>query len=534
MGAGGREFKSHRPDIDLSLEDRELKPNLTVLIYFSLVWFDLKTLDQRASGVLCHLTSLPGPAGNGDLGPEAHNFVRWLGQAGQAWWQLLPIPPTGAGDSPYCGLSAFAGNPLLISLENLVDAGWLDKEQIPAPSSSTQADFGLGAIVRRGLLRQAFLRYQKSASPTQVADHAAFVKEQQDWLEDYALFASLKEEHGDQEWSTWPTPLRDHQAPALEAARLRLAGELAAHRFCQWQFHRQWQALRAQAKNTGVGLIGDIPIFVSYDSADVWAHRELFELDAEGKPSQVAGVPPDYFSEDGQLWGNPLYRWDLHEATAYAWWTARFWRLGQLFDAVRLDHFIGFENYWSVPAHAKSAKEGAYRPGPGAKLFQAVQANLGPLPVIAEDLGVVTPQVDALRRRFGFPGMKVLHFSMGPDPLYQPAAFAPDSVVYTGTHDNNTTKGWLDEASPQERERALALSAGMDPSPVWALITLAWRNQAALAIAPLQDLLELGVQARMNVPGTAQGNWTWRAKKGVFTETLAKRLKDLTQASGRA
>lgn len=483
--------------------------------------------------MLCHLSSLPGPAGNGDLGPEAHAFAQWLGQAGQSWWQLLPIPPTGAGDSPYCGLSAFAGNPLFISLQVLSELGWLAPKELPAPSSSPAADFGPAAQGRRALLRKAFHAFQSSATPSQREDLASFCSEQHAWLEDYALFAALKEQHGSQEWSAWPQPLRDRQAPALEAARLSLAGELGLQRFLQWQFQRQWQALRDGAARHGVGLIGDIPIFVSYDSADVWAHRELFELDGEGKPTQVAGVPPDYFSEDGQLWGNPLYRWDLHKATAFAWWTARFWRLGQLFDAVRLDHFIGFHRYWSVPAGAQSAKEGAYRPGPGAELFESIQKNLGPLPVIAEDLGVVTEEVDALRRTFGFPGMKVLHFSMGPDPRFQPAAFAPDTVIYTGTHDNDTTRGWLEGAAAEDKQRALQMSEGLDQDPVWALIALAWRNQAGLAIAPLQDLLGLGAEARMNVPGTATGNWGWRARPSALSDALAQRLRALTQACGR-
>jgi 4-alpha-glucanotransferase len=502
-------------------------------------------LTRRASGVLLHLSSLPGPVGHGDLGPGAHAFASWLAQAGQHWWQMLPIGPAGGAGSPYQSPSAFAGDPLFISLERLCEDGWLDALDLPADGSGS-ADPQRAAEVRHPLLRRAWLAFQERRTASDAAALAEFCAEQSVWLDDYALFTALKNDYQGRAWTEWESGFRDRQAPALEQARRVHADEIGYQRFLQWQFHRQWQALKAAANDKGIGLIGDLPIFVSHDSADVWAARELFDLDDRGQPLHVAGVPPDYFSEEGQHWGNPLYRWELHRATAYRWWVARFWRLFQLFDAVRVDHFIGFHRYWAIPAGAASAKDGAYLPGPGAPFFEALRDELGSLPIIAEDLGVVTEEVDALRKEFGFPGMRVLQFSFGGDPALTPPTYPEDTVAYTGTHDNNTIRGWLDAslggkapagpanaANAAERERALAFAAQYHGDPAWGMVEAAWATESRLAVAPVQDLLGLGAQARMNVPGTVEGNWIFRLEPGALSPELAHSLLVLTQRHRR-
>jgi 4-alpha-glucanotransferase len=499
-------------------------------------------LNRRSSGVLLHISSLPGPIGVGDLGPAAHAMVGFLGQAGQAWWQMLPINPSGGAGSPYQSTSAFAGEPLFISLERLVEDGWLDAADLPSGEHGHPADPAEAEAERWPLLRKAWRAFQAAPDGPLSAAFQAFCAEQREWLDDYTLFAALKAAHAGRAWTEWESGYRDHQLPALEQARAAHADEIGLQQFLQWCFHRQWQALRHAAHERGVGLIGDLPIFVSHDSADVWAHRELFELDDHGRCTSVAGVPPDYFSADGQHWGNPLYRWDLHRATAYRWWVARFWRLLQLFDAVRVDHFIGFHRYWSIPAGAASAREGHYEPGPGAGFFEALRDELGSLPIIAEDLGVVTPEVEALRRSFGLPGMRVLQFSFGGEAEQLPGAYAEDCVAYTGTHDNNTTRGWL-EALPTpgedpaghaaERRRALDYASGHDSDPVWGLIKGCWSTAARLAIVPVQDLLGLGAEHRMNTPGTVDGNWRYRLDPGQLGAELAGRLRDITQAAQR-
>jgi 4-alpha-glucanotransferase len=504
----------------------------------------LKTLEQRASGVLLHLTSLPGPIGMGDLGPRAHAFVGFLAQAGQSWWQMLPTGPTGAGDSPYQSFSAFAGNPLLISLERLAEDGWLDPAELPGDTYGHPADFAAAHAARWPLLRKAWMAFREGASASDRAAFEAFALQQRDWLDDYALFVALKQAHQGRAWTEWEASFRDHQLPALEQARDAHHDEVEFQRFLQFQFWRQWQGLRAAATERGIGLIGDLPIFVSHDSADVWAHRELFDLDAAGQPLQVAGVPPDYFSEDGQRWGNPLYRWDMHQATSYQWWVARFWRLLQLFDAVRVDHFIGFHRYWSIPASEPTAKGGTYLPGPGAGFFEVLRTQLGGLPIIAEDLGVVTPEVDELRQGFGLPGMRVLQFSFGGEASQLPSAYAEDCVVYTGTHDNNTMRGWLDDpgqepANPAsshaaERERALAWVAGKGSGDqVWGFIEAALEGLPRLAVIPVQDLLGLSHVYRMNTPGTIEGNWAFRLEPGALGPETAQKLRALTEKHHR-
>ena len=499
-------------------------------------------LTRRSSGVLLHISSLPGPVGQGDLGPQAHAFTAFLAQAGQGWWQMLPIGPAGGGGSPYQSTSAFAGDPLLISLERLAEEGWLDNADLPAEGHGHPADPEASQRLRWPLLRRAAGAFFERGPASARAAYEAFLSEQRDWLDDYTLFVALKQAHGGSPWWDWEAPYRDRQVSALVQARELHSGELDFQRFLQWAFHRQWQALKAVAGERGVGLIGDLPIFVSLDSADVWAQRELFDLDETGRPLSVAGVPPDYFSAEGQYWGNPLYRWDLHKATAYRWWVARFWRLLQLFDAVRVDHFIGFHRYWAIPAGAASAKEGAYQPGPGADFFEALRRELGGLPIIAEDLGVVTREVDQLRVDFGLPGMRVIQFSFGGEAKLLPDAYPEDTVAYTGTHDNNTTRGWLDDVpaaepagGPQraERQRALDWAAGYDADPVWGLAEAAHASASRLAVVPAQDLLGLGAAFRMNTPGTVEGNWRFRLEPGALTPDIAQKLRGIAQKHQR-
>ena len=500
-------------------------------------------LTRRGSGVLLHISSLPGPVGQGDLGPQAHAFTAFLAQAGQAWWQMLPIGPGGGAASPYQSTSAFAGDPLLISLERLAEEGWLDSADLPAEGHGHPADGEASERVRRPLLRRAAGVFFERGPASARGAFDAFADGQRDWLDDYCLFVALKQAHAGRPWWDWEAPYRDRQVSALVQARELHGAEINFQRFLQWVFHRQWQALKAVAGERGVGLIGDLPIFVSLDSADVWAQRELFDLDEAGRPLAVAGVPPDYFSAEGQHWGNPLYRWELHKATAYRWWAARFWRLLQLFDAVRVDHFIGFHRYWSIPAGAATAREGAYKPGPGADFFEALRRELGGLPIIAEDLGVVTEEVERLRSDFSLPGMRVVQFSFGGEAKLLPDAYPEDSVAYTGTHDNNTTRGWLDAPAPEgreaaqahraERQRALAWGARLDSDPVWGLVAAAHASASRLAVIPAQDLLGLDAQYRMNTPGTVEGNWRFRLQPGALTPEIAQRLRAVTQRHRR-
>ncbi len=501
-------------------------------------------LNHRASGVLCHISSLPGPWGNGDLGPTARAFSAWLGRAGQVWWQMLPIQPSGGAFSPYQALSAFAGDPLLISLEELMAQGRLKPKDLKAPHAlrDEACDFVASAEFRLPRLRKAHSHFCRRRDELEEKAWRAFQEAEGGWLRDWALYAALKAEQDGRCWAEWPEALRDRHPQVLTETRKRLAREIDFHEWCQFVFQTQWQALRQSAREVGVGLIGDLPIFVAYDSADVWASRELFELDELGQPLRVAGVPPDYFSAEGQRWGNPLYRWETHRHSGWSWWAARFERVLRLFDAIRVDHFIGFHRAWEIPIETEGAKHGFYAPGPGVEFFDGLIKRLGSLPLIAEDLGVVTPEVVALRQQFGFPGMRVLHFSCGPDSEHQVPAFGQDVVFYTGTHDNDTTLGWLSapaspEADPQawslERQRALEWAPDPDAEPVWRLIALALNTACPLAVTPLQDFLGLGSEARMNTPGTVGKNWIWRAKPGSFSEDLAGRCRKLSERSGR-
>jgi 4-alpha-glucanotransferase len=487
--------------------------------------------------VLLHPTSLPGRFGIGDLGPSAEEFVRFLQAAGQSLWQVLPLGPTGYGDSPYQCFSAFAGNPLLVSPERLVESGLLEGGALAGAPAFPDARVDFGAVIpwKRALLERAaegFASRGERAAKVRFHDWCAH---HAGWLEDYALFMALKDAGGGAPWSEWPAPLRRREPAALAAARETHAARLHAHRFAQWAFFHQWAALRAHAREHGIQLMGDAPIFVALDSADVWARPELFQLDAEGRPTAVAGVPPDYFSETGQLWGNPLYHWDALAGDGYAWWIARVRALLELVDRVRLDHFIGFTRCWAVPAGAVDAREGRFQGGPGEALFRALEAAVGALPIVAEDLGVVTPEVEALRDEFAFPGMKILQFAFGgtATSAFLPHTFTRNCVVYTGTHDNDTTAGWWASAAERERDFLRRYLDRDVADPGWALLRMGAASVADTFLVPAQDLLGLPAEARMNFPGRPSGNWSWRLPQGALDGALASRLRDVTALYGR-
>ncbi len=490
----------------------------------------------RASGILLHPTSLPSPYGIGDMGVGARQWVAFLAKARQRFWQVLPLGPTGFGDSPYQCFSAFAGNPLLIDLEDLAGRGWISHDDLEPPTSFPDERVDYGAVIpyKRRCLHRAYVGFRARATEEEHRAFDQFCREEAHWLEDFALFMALKERFR-VAWNEWPEDIRLRREEALRAYREQLADLIDEHRFIQWTFFRQWDALKAYAHAQGIEIIGDIPIFVAYDSADVWAHPELFYLDDEGHPTVVAGVPPDYFSPTGQLWGNPLYRWDVMAEQKYAWWVERFRTVLRLVDWVRLDHFRGFEAYWEIPAGMPTAEVGRWVKGPGDDLFRALRDALGPLPVIAEDLGLITPEVEALRERWGFPGMKVLQFAFsGPDNPYLPHNYThPNWVVYTGTHDNDTTVGWFETLDEKTRGYVRAYLARSGADIAWDLMRLAWQSVAVLAIAPMQDVLRLGTEARMNLPGRPWGNWQWRMPPRVLTDGLAAELAKMTHTYGR-
>jgi 4-alpha-glucanotransferase len=476
-------------------------------------------LDQRTAGILLHLSSLPGPGRTGQLGAAAMRFVDFLAACGIGVWQMLPVGPTGPDGSPYQASSVHAGNPQLISLESLVDAGWLTREQAVA---------GLPRA-----LVHAWQAFRASGDAYARSAYEEFCRRESHWLEDYALFAALHAERGG--WWTWPAGLRDREPQALAQARARLHERVCVARFEQFVFFRQWAELRAHAHACGVRLFGDMPIFVAHDSAEVWAHRAFFDLDADGLPRVVAGVPPDYFSATGQRWGNPLYRWDVVERDGFGFWIDRLRTQLELFDLVRIDHFRGFEAYWEIPASEPNAVHGRWVAAPGEALFSCLRRVYDPLPVVAEDLGVITPAVEALRDRFGLPGMKILQFAFSgqPDNPYLPFWHPERAVVYTGTHDNDTTAGWY--ASLSEREKAYVqefLGYPQEPMP-WPLVRSALASNARLAVLPMQDLLELGSEHRMNLPGSATGNWGWRFRWEEIPVQLADRVRRLVSLYGR-
>ena len=491
----------------------------------------------RASGLLLHPTSLPGPHGIGDLGAGAVRFVDFLAAARQRWWQVLPLGPTSFGDSPYQSPSTFAGNPLLISLDGLVADGLLAAtEAAGATSQAARVDYGAVIARKLPLLRLAARRLCRGGAPDLGADFLRFRGAEAAWLDDFALFMAIKDAHGGLAWRDWESDVALRRPAALARWRARLSGPIAEYQALQFLFYRQWAAVRAHAVARGVGIVGDLPIFVADDSADVWAHRELFQLDAAGSPTAVAGVPPDYFSETGQLWGNPLYDWDAHAARGFDWWIARLRAAYRLCDVLRIDHFIGFTRYWAVPAGATTAVGGAYRPAPGAAVLEAARAALGDVAIIAEDLGAVTAEVDALRERFALPGMHVLQFAFGGDARNRdlPHRYEPNSVVYTGTHDNDTTAGWFAGSEPPLRAAVLRYLGRHEPEHVVAhLIRLAMASVADTAIAPVQDVLGLGGAARMNQPGRPEGNWTWRLGEGQLGSEQSEWLAELVETYGR-
>ncbi len=495
-------------------------------------------LAPRSSGILLHITSLPGPHGVGDLGPSAYRFVDWLQQAGQSLWQVLPLNPVGPGDSPYMSASAFAGSPLMVALEPLMARGWLSQPELPERGfDAKRSDFGAVTAWRLDQLRAAASGFQARATPEEHLALAAWCQAQAHWLDDYALFVSLQVAQAKQPWWNWPAPLRQRQGPALHAARAQQHGEIRFWRFVQWCFDVQLGELKRYANERGVALVGDLPIFVAHDSADCWARPDLYQLDEVGQATVVAGVPPDDLGPDGQRWGNPLYRWDRMAAEDYAWWTARVQRAMGQADVFRIDHFLGFSAYWEIPANSPTAKTGRWVPGPGRELFDAIARRLGKLPIIAEDLGLVTPAVRALRDSCGFPGMKILQFAFGGDGRHEflPHNYTPAVVVYTGTHDNDTARGWWDHAPAHERAFCASYLQCNETDVHWAMIRAASNSVAQMAIFPLQDVLGLGSEYRMNLPGTlGGGNWAWRFAWADLASGVAPALARISTASGRA
>ena len=494
---------------------------------------------DRASGVLLHPTSLPGPHGSGDCGPAAYHFVDWLVSARQSLWQILPLNPIGAGNSPYASDSANACNPLLIDLHDLHAQGWLTADELApvAAFGDQRVDYAVVRPYRMQRLALAAQRFmQLPAQDPLRQQFADFCLPHTQWLDDYALFMTLSEAHGFQPWPTWPAALVRREPDALAHAAQQHAERIAFWKFCQWCFFRQWLKLKAYANERGVRIVGDVPIFIGHHSAEVWAHQALFELGADGMPTVVAGVPPDFFSATGQRWGNPLYRWDVHARSGFAWWVQRMKLVFELADVVRIDHFRGFAGYWEIPASEPTAIHGRWRPGPGAALFDAIAAALGPMPIIAEDLGVITPDVEALRKRFRFPGMRILQFAFGDDAsnTFLPHHHERDSVVYPGTHDNDTSAGWWAAAGEHERAFARAYLDTDGADMAWSLIRAACASVADTAIYTMQDVLSLPGDCRMNFPGQSEGWWEWRMQWSQVQDWHAQRLAALCRLSGRS
>jgi 4-alpha-glucanotransferase len=493
---------------------------------------------MRSSGLLLHVSSLPSEWGIGDFGPPATAWIDRLADAGQRWWQFLPLSPPGRGNSPYEPFSTFALNELFLSPDWLVEDGLLQKSELPAAlQSSSRVDYPVVITLKHGLLELAQTHFRGAARPDLRQAFDQFCQAQASWLDDYALFRALRIAHGDREFHAWPPALLHHDPAALAEARGQLSDLFDRFRLGQFLAHRQLLRLREHARSRGVGLIGDVPFFVSPDSSDVWAHPELFLLDADRRPQFVAGVPPDYFSADGQLWGEPLYDWDALRRTGYQWWLARIGTVLSLVDLVRLDHFRAFAAAWHIPAGATTAVHGEWRPGPEADFLAAAQARLGSLPLIAEDLGLITPDVIALRDQFSLPGMRVLQFALDGDPQnpFLPEHYPPNVVAYTATHDNQTTRAWYESLGEEARRRIwTCIGHPIEPSDAaWELIRLIWESKASLAITPLQDLLNLGADARMTWPGRPLNNWNWRATPEHLDSPAFERLRALTRQTGR-
>ena len=507
---------------------------------------------SRSSGILLHFTSLPGGYGIGDFGPSAYEFADFLSAAGQKLWQVLPLNPTGYGDSPYQCFSAFAGNSLLISLEHLYDQGLLQKSDLDPsqlqPSSADLVDYGSVIDFKMAILQRAAKVFFADGTHAHHAAFDDFCEKQRPWLDDYALFMACKDAHQGVTWTSWDPEIRSREAHAISAWSEKLAPRLKAYKFWQFEFFQQWEGLKTYCQQRGIRFMGDMPIYVAHDSADVWAHPELFYLDPQGRPSVVSGVPPDYFSATGQLWGNPIYRWDLLAASGYKWWVERFRASLALFDFVRLDHFRGFESYWEVPGGETTAIHGHWVKGPGEEFLRVLQSAFGDLPIVAENLGVITPPVENMRRQFGLPGMSLLQFAFGNDPQgpsFRPHNYNRDVVAYTGGHDNDTTVGWWSSSGAgdstrtpedvrKEHDFARAyLNLHNDSEINWVMITAVMASVADVAIVPLQDVLGLGSSARMNLPGTVSGNWRWRYRPGVLDSDLSARLRSLVDLYDR-
>ena len=491
---------------------------------------------MRESGILMHISSLPGPYGIGSMGASAYKFVDFLVEAGQRYWQILPLNPTGYGDSPYQSFSTFAGNHYLIDLDALVKQGLLLPEELDAVNwgrDENRVDFGRLYTQRGRLLKIAHSRF------TETDEYRDFVRDNSLWLEDYALFMAIKEHFHGRDWQTWSVSLLMRLKPVIDAYREELKEAIRFQYFLQYEFFRQWKALRSYANSRGIQIIGDVPIYVPLDSADVWANPELFQLDPSRRPTAVAGCPPDGFSADGQLWGNPIYDWDKMHAERYHWWIRRMKAAARMYDVVRFDHFRGFESYWSVPAGAKTAAAGAWRKGPGMDFVGAIKKALPDLPIIAEDLGFVTQEVKDLLRDSGYPGMKVMEFAFDTrEPSakdYLPHCYTENSVVYSGTHDNLTLKQWFDEAAPEDIEAAVQyLGLNESEGYVWGMIRGAMGSVSRLCVIQMQDYLQIGGEGRMNHPGTlTSANWTWRAKPGFATKELAQKIRTATERYGR-
>lgn len=490
---------------------------------------------KRSSGILLHPSSLPGPFGIGDLGPVAHRWIDTLAAAKQSWWQILPLGPTGLGDSPYMSFSAFAGNVNLLSPELLERDGLVTSAAWAGQSfPDHEVDFPKVAAFKAGLVKDSWEAFSAGNAAALRPLFSAYCAKEAGWLDDYALFVAIRERHYFAERTKWPKDILTRKPAALTAMKMDLDAEIRRHKFGQFLFDRQWAGLRAYAKEKGIGIIGDVPIFVAGDSADVWSNPTQFLLNPDGTQSVQAGVPPDYFSEDGQLWGNPIYDWAAMAKDKFRWWIARVKRTLSQVDLIRLDHFRGFAQAWHVPAGDKTAKKGKWVDGPGEKLFRSFEAAIGKLPFVAEDLGLITPDVVALRTTFGMPGMRVIQFAVGDakNP-YQPHNYEPATVVYTGTHDNDTTAGWYATLADQDRHFWTEYLGRPVADPATDLLRLAWASVAKLAVAPLQDVLGLGSDARMNTPGIAEGNWKWRFRPEQFQSGMIERLAAMTVKYGR-
>lgn len=493
---------------------------------------------ERKSGILLHPTSLPGPDGIGDLGPEAYRWIDFLAESGTQLWQILPLGPTGYGDSPYQCFSAFAGNHYLINPLMLLEDGLLKLSDLKERPDFTVEEVDFGPVIewKIKLLEKAFNAFIEQEDSKLRPDFEQFVDSKRSWLEDYALFMAIKETQDLHSWTEWPQPLKTRDPEALAEIRENLGSTIEKHKFSQFLFFRQWAKLRDYTHNKGVQIIGDMPFVISMDSSDVWANPELFLLDKELKPTFVAGVPPDYFSVTGQLWGNPLYNWQVHQESNFAWWVARLRSILELVDMVRLDHFRGFAASWHVPFGNETAIQGEWIHGPAVELFTEFKRNFPNLPIIAEDLGVITPDVESLRDSFELPGMKVLQFAFSGDPEddFLPHHYPMHCVAYTGTHDNNTAQGWYNDATAFEQEFCRDYLNFSEPDRAsWAMIRTIWQSVANYTVAPIQDFLGYGIEARFNVPGTTDGNWRWRMRSDALTPELAKSIRKLNLIYGR-